>query len=473
MSHEHRPLQVVVISQHVSLLHDVSWILEAVGYKVHTANNFAQDALWRRYSIADFVIVDGRTIAEPTAATFSIDSDKPYYRIFLYDPAKPTDLSVWYAAGAHDALRTPISRGELLARVRTGARFLEFERRLQNRSSRSAMPGIYSRRGFLRKLRKLAAGGELGSSQHAILVAAIDWYEGIRRKCGETASHSLVNTAARAIKRVAGENSVSAYLGGGRFATLLVGQSPAMAKCVAESLARDFGNRESHHESIPRPALTSAVVPWPAGGDADHFLNSALETLELAEHSGGGCVILDGEYSKEFAAWKEEMSTGNPFVNVVAQDIMEPFPAVLQCDAEQSELAEALRLSGIPVRPYVDREGRLVGVAAEDGTAQQTQITPTGVTLAKPETISCDASFPEILEAFSSRDCATLVVTARERPLGYLTCDGFLSMIDPIHAETFARTEATADELTYLAVPASTGEAAVSNAPMVGASAAN
>jgi GGDEF domain-containing protein len=327
---------------------------------------------------------------------------------------------------------------------------------------------MYSRRGFLRKLRKLAAGGEMGSSQHVLLIAAIDWYEGIHRKCGETASHSLVNTAGRAIKRVAGENAVSAYLGEGRFATLLVGQSPAMAKSVAESLARDFGSRESHHESIPRPTLTSAVVPWSVGSNADHFLNDALETLKLAQHSGGGRVILEGEYSKEFAAWKDEMSTGNPFVNVVAQDIMEPFPAVLQQGAEHSGLAEALRSSGIPVRPCVDGDGRLVGIAAEQGTAPESQIGHPSAMLAKPETISYDAGFPEILEAFSARDCATLIVTANERPLGYLTCDGFLSMIDPIHAATFARTDAVTDELTYLAVPASTGESAVSGAPASG-----
>ena len=77
-----------------------------------------------------------------------------------------------------------------------------------------------------------------------------------------------------------------------------------------------------------------------------------------------------------------------------------------------------------------------------------------------PETISYDASFPEIFEAFSSRGCATLVVTANDRPLGYLTCDGFLSMIDPIDAESFAKTEASADELNYLVVPTLIGEAA-------------
>ena len=139
-----------------------------------------------------------------------------------------------------------------------------------------------------------------------------------------------------------------------------MGQSLASAKSVAESLAKDFGSRESHHESIPRPAYERrcAMVGEQQCG---RFLNDALETLELAEHSGGGCVLLHGEFSKEFAAWKEEMSTGNPFANVVAQDIMEPFPAVLQRDAEQSELADVLRRAGIPVRPYVDRDGRLVG----------------------------------------------------------------------------------------------------------------
>jgi GGDEF domain-containing protein len=465
MSFEPRPLQVVVISPQVALLHEVSWTLEAVGFEVQTSDDFDQDALWRRYSSADFVLIDGRGVAEPTTATFAHNSDNPLYRIFLYDPQKRTDFSAWYAAGAHDALRTPVSRGELLARVRAGARYLEFERRLQNQSPRGAVPGMYSRRGFLRKLRKLSANDELSSSQHSLLVTAIDWYAGIRHKSGETAGSNLVNTAARAIKRAAGENAVAAYFGDGRFTTLLVGQSVASAKVVAEMLAKDFGSRGSHHESIPRPTLTSAVAPWSAGNQADRFLSDALETLVLAEHSGGGRVILHGEFSKELAGWKEEMSTGNPFINVVAQDIMQPFPAFLERDAEQSDLAEALRRSGIAVRPYVDCDGRLVGVADDEQASAATRIGHDeaigDVTLAMPETISYDASFPEIYEAFSSRGCATLVVTADDRPLGYLTCDGFLSMIDPIHAESFAHTDKSTDDLAYLVVPSTIGDAEI------------
>src|SRR6478609_9612090 len=115
---EPRQLHVVVVSQDVTLLHDVSWILEAVGYKVQTSMDFDQDALWRRYSTPDFAIIDGRGVSDPIATIFALDSEDPFYRIFLYNSAKHTDLSAWYTAGAHDGIRAPISRGELLSRLR-------------------------------------------------------------------------------------------------------------------------------------------------------------------------------------------------------------------------------------------------------------------------------------------------------------------------------------------------------------------
>jgi hypothetical protein len=82
--------------------------------------------------------------------------------------------------------------------------------------------------------------------------------------------------------------------------------------------------------------------------------------------------------------------------------------------------------------------------------------------LAMPETIAYDATFPDIYEAFSSRGCDTLVVTADDRPLGYVTREGFLAMIDPIDADSFAFPGEPSEELTYLAVPSiPSGNAAI------------
>jgi GGDEF domain-containing protein len=463
MSSATSPLEVVVVSNDVSLLHEISWVLEAVGYDVQTACDSTPDALWRRYALPDFLIVDGRSLPEPTADPFAHETEKQFYRIVLYDPDKPFDFAAWYAAGAHDVLRTPVSRGELLARVRTGARFLEFDRRLHERSARCPLTGMYTRRGLVRKLQNLSASDESGSTTYTLLVTSIAWYTGIRRKHGESVGRSLAAAAARTVRRAVGDNAVAAYLGNGRFAVLL-SQALASAKTVAESLTRDFANRESHHASIPRPTLISAVVPWSGASGAAQFLDDALETLELAEHSGGERVLVPSEFDRELAAWREEMSTGNPFANVVAQDIMESFPAILEHGLDERDLIRSLHAAGVPVLPYVNRDGRLVGVASDQNAASDAHFDTTkrlpGNLLAMPETIPHDATFPEIYEAFSSRGCATLVVMAQERPLGYITCDGFLSMIDPLHTQSFANSNKSPDELAYLIVPSTFGESA-------------
>jgi GGDEF domain-containing protein len=451
MSAEPRPLHVVIVSEDISLLHELSWVLDAVGYVVHTCNDFNDDALWRRYPVADVLIVDGRQVAEPKAGTLAHDAESPLYRIFLYDSTRPVDAAAWFAAGAHDALRTPVSRGELLARLRTGARFLEFERRRQARSSRCDVPGVYSRRGFIHQLQLRAdEDARPGATQHALLLASIDWFDGIRRKCGESAALGLVNRAARAIQRATGDNAVTAYLDDGCFAALLTGNGPPAAKNTAEALAREFAARDSHAEPAPRSTLTCAVVPWSFDGAQDRRLNEALETLMLARASGGDCVVLQGEYEQEFAAWREELSAGNPFADVVAQDIMEPFPAMLTRETDDRELAAALDRSRVPVQPYVDHSGRLVGVAGACHGDEP---------LAAPETIAHDASFADIYEAFSTRGCSNLIVTADERPLGYLSCDGFLSLIDPLHDQSFAATGRPIDELAHLVVPSVCGAA--------------
>jgi len=458
MASEPRSLKVIVVSHQVSLLHEVAWTLEMVGLSVLATDDYSQDALWRRYSIADFVLVDAQGVSEPTTGTFAQNSDNPSYRIFLYDSSKRVDFLAWFAAGAHDALRTPINRGELLSRIRTGARYLEFERRLQSQSSRSLVSGMYSRSGFLRRLQKLATTDAQSASQHALLVVAIDWYAGIRQVAGETVSNTITNTTARAIKRLAGENCVSAYLGDGRFATLLVGQSLESAKSAAGMLAKDLGTRESHHESIPRPAISSAVVPWATGVDSVCCLNEALEALALAEQTPGSRVLQYGEFGKERAAWNEEISTGNPFASIVAQDIMEPFPALLDCDADQAELLQTLRRANTAVNPDIDSESQAAGQVSHEKNATDTFIEYSSETfggnssLVTPEAIPHDATFAEIYEAFSSRGCDMLVVTSEGRWLGYITSDGFCSMIDPIHAESYAGGRA-ADDLSYLVVP--------------------
>ncbi len=150
---------------------------------------------------------DDRSVA-PTPATLGHSSENPLYRVFLYAPAASTDLAAWFAAGANDALRVPISRGELLARLRVGARWLEFENRMRSRSSRSRSSGMFSARGLWRKLSRLA---DLGSiSGHTLLSVTIDFFAGLRREEGESAARHLQTALATAIQQSVTGDAIAA-----------------------------------------------------------------------------------------------------------------------------------------------------------------------------------------------------------------------------------------------------------------------
>src|SRR5690606_13775100 len=124
----------------------------------------------------------------------------------------------WFAAGAHDALRLPLSRGELVARVRTAARWLEFERRLRTASHASLLPGWLSEAGLLARLAATPRLEAAMGQEQTLVVAGIDWFGGFRHQSGQLAARHLANSAGRALRRAFSDSASGAYLGEGRFA---------------------------------------------------------------------------------------------------------------------------------------------------------------------------------------------------------------------------------------------------------------
>jgi GGDEF domain-containing protein len=460
MSHPARSLRILIVSPDTGVLHDVSWMLSAVGYTVFTSKDIGESAAWRQFSEADFVVFDGRSISDPTPATLAHHSDNPIYRIFLYDPSAAKDLAAWFAAGANDALRVPVSRGELLVRTRVGARMLEFENRMRSQSSRSRLPAVYSKRGLLRKLSKFTTDGKTDGKSvtlgHTLLTTSIDFFAGFCRQDGDSAARGILAMLAASIQQSVSGNAIAAYIDDGIFHIVLPGRKAPSARVVAEQIAQTFRAAQVDREPHTRLSLTTAIVPWQVGVSAEHLLEQGQETLAIARQSGGDCAIEQNTFAKELASWQNELTAGSPFANVVAQDIMEPFPLVLERDAANHAMLAALRRSGAPVWPFVDHEGRLVGVAspesAADAVAARGPNSNGSHSLSKPVTIAHNAAFPEIYEAFSTQGCLEMVVIADHRPIGYLTLSGFLSLIEPIDSATFSQDESALEDSRSLIV---------------------
>ncbi len=456
MSNPARALRVTIVSPDTAILHDMAWMLSAVGYSVATSRDTDDRAAWRQFDETDIVVLDGRGISHPTPATLSHNSENPLYRLFLYDPTGGADLAAWFAAGANDALRVPISRGELLARLRVAARWLEFENRMRSQATRTEPSGVYSSRGLWRKLEKLAAGGDKATSGTALLSIAIDFLEGFRRERGDMAWRGLRSALADVIRECAsGEVSVGCG-DDGVFHVVLPGCKVAAARGLAEQIAQKFRAAQLNREPHAGLTLTTAIVPWKSGVRPEQLLEQGRETLAVGAQSGGDCVLEHGAYAQEQSSWQSELTAGSPFANVTAQDIMEPFPAVLQRDAIDHALLAALERGRVPVWPFVDRQGRLAGVVTpEPGPDAVESFGHAGGSepaLTNPVTIPHDAAFPDIYDTFSREGCLTMVVVADRRPIGYLTCGGFLSLIEPITSATFASQEPPTDDSLCLLV---------------------
>jgi len=455
MSQPARPLKILVVSPEISVLHDVSWMLTAVGYQVFTSKDSGENAAWRQFGETDFIVYDGRSISNPTSATLAHRSDNPLYRIFLYDPATATDFAAWFAAGANDALRVPVSRGELLVRIRAGARMLEFENRMRSQSCQSPLTGMYSQRGLLRKLSKLTTAGKSVTLVHTLLTTGIDFFPGFCRADGESAARDLLAALAAAIPQTVGGNALAAYAGDGTFHIVLPGRKAAAARVVADQIAQAFAAAQAAREFGVQLTLTTAIIPWQVGVSPEELLQQGQETLAVAVLSGGDSAVEQNVFAKELADWQNEFTAGSPFANVIAQDLMEPFPAVLERDSANQAMLAALRRCQAPVWPFVDQEGRLIGVASPRATDEIAEWEPNSSgkpVLATPVTIAHNAAFPEIYEAFSTQGCLEMVVVAEHRPIGYLTCRGFTSLIEPINTATFSRAESAREDSRNLLV---------------------
>jgi GGDEF domain-containing protein len=450
MSQPARPLRIVIVSPETGVLHDLAWMLSAVGYKVVTSKDLSEHAAWRQFTDTDFLIFDGRSISAPTPATLAHHSDIPIYRFFLYDSTATVDFTSWFAAGANDALRVPVSRGELLVRMRVGARMLEFENRARGQSLKSRLPGMLSVNGLLRKLRKLSTEKSSAAAGHTLLTMSVDFFAGLCRREGESAARQLVETLANSIGHSTGGNALAAYLDNGTFHLVLPGRKAAAARAIAEQIEQSFRADQLDREPHARLSLTTAIVPWQAGVSPEKLLEQGQETLAIAQQSGGGCAIEQNAFAQELTSWQNELTIGSPFANVIAQDVMEPFPYLLEQHAASQAKLAALRRSGAPVWPFVDREGRLVGVSTPDSTTDGSSALdqhPNGRhALTKPITIAHNAAFPEIYELFSTEGCMEMIVVADDQPIGYITFSGFISLIEPINTATFSSDEPVLDD---------------------------
>lgn len=438
-----RPFTILLVSPDRSLLRRLSKFLEVFGYDVRQATNDQQALAAAQAARPDYFILDashgdpvdlqlGRQVRRiwPRGYTFAL---------LLAEKPEVADVTAGLEAGFDDFLVAPVVFGELLARLRAGARVIEFERRLEDQAGLEPITGLPDREALAAEIaaRSQNSKGAIGW----LALVDLDYFFRVADQYGRPAAQGLLREAAQLIQSRCSPSSLAASLADDRVAILLPQAGSEVSVAWAEGALAALAEHPFVTAEQPTPLTASCgVTEVSAGESLDAVLVRAGRSLQLAKASGRNCVATSQEVERETEAWAAYAADGKLFQTTVARDVMQPCPLLLHVDETLDQASALLQQTGLTVAPVVDGEGKLVGTASldrlaaarlrgdskarESGSVRLVRHVMTG------EVTKFDEStqLARLLEFFTGEAAPLAVIVRDRRPRGIVTCQGLAAL---------------------------------------------
>jgi diguanylate cyclase (GGDEF)-like protein len=456
-----RALNVAMVSPDRATLRSLSWLLTAFGYKT-AASVELESVLGGLTDHWDMLILDADLpqLSLNKSPLLRRPEGRYIYTLLMCDPRKMPNVTDALEWGVDDLLQKPISNGEVLARLRAGARFLEFERRLGEQATRDELTNLLTQSGLLAAMRKAADAGARDTTC-ALVVVDLDHFRQVDQRHGRKRADEILISVASALAGLATGNSRAARLSEDRFALFVPGGKPGSGADVSEEVREAVVNlplkigSEGVHLTV-----SVGYVEFDARTDVPlEVLDRASEALAHAKSSGRDCVVRAGEFDEQFAEWRREVNTGNPFVTVTAKDVMQPFGFLLRPDVDFRRACGQLLKSSLEYFAVIDNNRSLVGTIHRDelvtkapGQAEQVA-TDSRLPLHKPYAVPEETPFGDLVERFTTEDDPLVVVVRDREPRGYITREGFLNLIEPVYTNSYRPSTPFSSSANYLVVP--------------------
>ncbi len=225
----------MIVAEDRKILRRLTRFLTAFSFEVDAVTDVRQAISGCRVHPPDFLIVDGDNLSMEQCRQLFTKSRKGYsYTFLMLRDAQPSRLADAMMAGVDDFLAKPIVFGELLARLRSGARVIEYERRMREQSAVDHTTGLLSYSAFRDRLQSELASAD--DREMSCIVIDLDFLGQLNYLHGGSAGDEILRAVASHIKGMAGECKYVASFGAGRFAALLPDASDAQALAWAETV---------------------------------------------------------------------------------------------------------------------------------------------------------------------------------------------------------------------------------------------
>jgi two-component system cell cycle response regulator len=454
-----QPLKVLLVSADRGLLCQAGRFLRRFGYEVEQCAGPVRAATALTGDRPDFLILDGDISTgeciELCRAAGGDRRRKYVYTFLVSDDTQPRTVTEAIQAGVDDFLTRPLVYGELLARLRAGARVLEYERRVRQQTGWDPLTGLLSRQGLLAKARTLTV-----DASRAYALIEIDHLASVRHSHGERALHEVVEAVAAWLDQAGGSIELLAHCRDGQFAALLHTADEKSAVQWAEQVCHAARGTEFACGGAAARVTFSIGLALDLSGssDVEIALRRAAEALALAQSSGHDGVATDGQCADNETQWNQLAQSGQLFDSTLARHVMTPNTLTVRPEDALSRAVALFRQTGLQAIPVVDAlsalQGvvtrRIIGAAAEDGLGGKTIAeVMTGEVTRFDETTPMNA----LMEHFLGTDDPLAVIVNGDAPTGIVSRRNLRTLIEPLSSDTFSPRSPFVSTSDYLLVP--------------------
>jgi diguanylate cyclase (GGDEF)-like protein len=363
---------VLLADDDPAILRILSTWLEKGGYRVRRAGNGELALAAIEADCPDFLVTDWEmpNINGPELCRRVRRLKLPHYVYILFLTSKSTTSEVieGLEVGADDFLSKPVYRGELLARLQSGSRVLEMERRLTQLARTDSLTGLMPRRTFHEALEKEWQRAKRFHLPLSCVMLDLDFFKRVNDIHGHPAGDSILKAVAALLTDCTrGGDSVCRY-GDDEFCVML----PETNEHDAALWAANVGRRLWAIAIVSRGKEIRITGSFGTAGRHDDLQNStelvnrAEQAMACAKQWGHDRIVrYESLDEKSDVDLEESNQHGALFHGITARDVMSPLVSSLREDQTVGEAAEYFCHWQINSTPVVHADGTLAGIVSE------------------------------------------------------------------------------------------------------------
>ncbi len=396
------------------------------GYHIRQTTSLDAAERWMTLDPPDFLILDAAHYEQPKqllrAAPRPHTYAGPYTLLLVGNPDERQWIDA-FSSGVDDFLVRPLVFGELLARLRAGARVREYDRRFRRTCLPAPGAGWLSPGGLQRYMHRELELGD--GSLWACALIDLDHFVLVQREWGQATAERLLEGVTSRLAELSSPPRRWATVRPGCYAAAWPTESAETARAWTEAVCSALSERPFLIDSTELSMTASAGVAVQRGLDEERLRlwNEACMALQQAKASGRNCVVVSGDFDQEQREWDLLATSGRLFETTMARDVMMPIVWLPTTDDSPAVACEMLRQNALDAVPFVDSKGVLVGLltrSACDGSIRQTG-TWSSLLSPVPRTFDVEATFDELIEHFTQVDDPLAIILHQGRPVGWVS----------------------------------------------------